>query len=98
MMPIIFISVALIFFIVFAIFCKKLIKKLELPEIEWHNQKELPTEIRIGRNISKDVLVFDNDTKKIYIGYFSFSNDMWVVDNKIKSVEQPTNFVWAYLD
>ncbi len=73
-------------------------KKNKNPKIEWFDPKQLPSKIRTERNISKDVLIYDLDTKKMYIGYYSFSNMFWVIDNEMKSVEQPINFVWAYLN
>lgn len=94
MIAIILLSVVAIFFVVFTIICKGIIKKLESPEIEWYDQKELPTEIRIDRDISKDVLVYNFETKTIHIGYYSFGNDMWVMDSKISR----DKFLWAYID
>jgi len=93
----IFISAAIIFLVVFTIICKRLIKKLELPEIEWYDRKELPTEIREDRNVSKDVIVYDLDSKKLYTAYYSFGNDFYVFI-KLPSEKWPTNFVWAYLN
>jgi hypothetical protein len=97
MIAAIYILASITLLVVFTIFCKRLIKKLELPEIEWNDQKELPTEIREDRNISKDIIVYDLYSKKLYTAYYSFGNDIYVFI-KLPSENWPTNFVWTYLN
>ena len=92
----IFISAALIFLIVFTIICKRLIEKLELPEIEWYDQKELPTELRKSRSLSVDVLIYDLDSKELSMAYYSYSNDIWIFLNVNGFDSYPKNFNWAY--
>lgn len=94
----IIILLAVFFLIVLSIIFKKIINRLELPNIEWNDQKELPCKLRKERSISVDVLIYDLDSKKLYLGYFSFSNELWLIDDEMKSIKQPTRFVWAYFN
>jgi hypothetical protein len=73
-----------------------LIKKLETPNIDWKDKNEIPGEIAIDRNISKDVLICDLDHNEIYLGYYSYSNSSWVLCSK--NTIFLTNFVWAYIN
>jgi predicted membrane protein len=94
-MEIIFILATLVFAVIVTFICKKAIKKLELPEIEWYDQNEIPEEIRVERTISKDVLIVNLETKTLHIGYYSYGNDCWVVDGFAIT---PNKFNWAYLN
>ena len=94
-MKIIFILATLVFAVIVTFICKKAIKKLEFPEIEWHDQNEIPEEIRVERTISKDVLIVNLETKTLHIGYYSYGNDCWVVDGFAIT---PNKFNWAYLN
>lgn len=80
-------------FIIFLI--KRLVKDLKTPIIEWNDKNEFPTNIREDRNISEDILIIDLDTNNLYIGYYSFLTDRWIIINKTGVVN---NFNWAYLN
>jgi hypothetical protein len=95
MIPIILAIVVIAFFTFFVIISKKIIEKLELPEIEWHDQNEIPEEIRDERTISKDVLIVNLKTKTLHIGYYSYGNDCWIIDGFAIT---PDKFNWAYLN
>ena len=98
METIVFISAVVICICIFVIFCNKIVKKFELPNIEWNDQNEIPTEINKDRNLSADVLVYDLDSKTLCIGFYSYSNDVWRFP-QINGIENnPKNFNWAYFN
>jgi len=92
----IFIISAFAFLISLVFLFNKLIKKIETPNIEWNDKKEIPGEIVIERNISKDVLICDLNHNDFYIGYYSYSTSSWVLCGK--NTTFLTNFVWAYIN
>jgi len=96
MIQILLAIVIIAFFISLVILCKKLIKTLETPNIDWKEKTEIPGEVVFERNISKDVLICDLDHKEIYLGYYSYSNSSWVLCSK--NTTFLTNFVWAYIN
>ena len=96
-MTIAIVTIGIIFIVIVCVLLKKLIKQLETPEIDWRTDEELPMNIFDERNISHDVLIYDLDTKELYTGYYSFYNDLWVI-NCPKTAIKVTNFVWAYIN
>ena len=96
-MKIVIITIVITFIITVCLLIKKLMAQIESPEIDWKTDEELPEDIFDERSISKDVLIYDLDTKELYLGYYSYSNDLWVVCSE-KTAIKITNFVWAYIN
>jgi hypothetical protein len=78
------------------LFLSRLLKDLKMPLIDWNDKDEFPTNIREDRNISEDVLIYDLDTEKIFLGYFMYNSNTWIAINN--NSKMPNNFVWAYLN
>lgn len=90
--------VIIAFFISLVTVCKKLIRNIETPNIDWKEQTEIPTEINKDRNLSADVLVYDLDSKTLFIGFYSYSNDVWRFPQVNGIENNPKNFNWAYFN
>ena len=95
----IFLAIVIIaFFISLVIICKKLIINIEIPKIDWNDKNEIPTEINKDRNLSADVLIYDLDSKTLFIGFYSYSNHVWRFPQLNGIENNPKNFNWAYFN